>query len=84
MDPAVGSSPFRHSILPAAHSRSPTVSVKVLVVLAEAFLAVTASGYAFSSRKGDLAGSAILVWTLLGIFVCKSSRWTRPDCRAFC
>ncbi|KAI5478307.1 methionyl-tRNA synthetase [Pseudohyphozyma bogoriensis] len=50
------------------HNGHPGVAVKVLVVIAEAFLASLAWGYAFSSRKGDLAGAAVLVYTLWGIY----------------
>jgi len=50
------------------HSSHPGVAVKVLVVLAEAFLASTAWGYAFATKKGDLAGAIVLTFTLWGIY----------------
>ncbi|KAM0749644.1 hypothetical protein T439DRAFT_326525 [Meredithblackwellia eburnea MCA 4105] len=50
------------------HSGHPGVAVKILVVIAEAFLATTAWGYAFATKKGDIAGAAVLAWTLYGIY----------------
>ncbi|KAI5478323.1 putative membrane permease [Pseudohyphozyma bogoriensis] len=50
------------------HNGHPGVALKVLVVITEAFLASLGWGYAFSSRKGDLAGAAVLVYTLWGIY----------------
>ncbi|KAL8279941.1 hypothetical protein RQP46_007791 [Phenoliferia psychrophenolica] len=50
------------------HSGHPGVAVKTLVVIAEAFLATTAWGYAFSSAKGDIAGAAVIAYTLYGIY----------------
>ncbi|ORY54602.1 hypothetical protein BCR35DRAFT_284608 [Leucosporidium creatinivorum] len=52
----------------AGHGHHPSLVVKVLVVLSLAFLSVTAWGYAFRSRKGDVAGAAVLAWTLFGIY----------------
>lgn len=58
----------KHSGIHAPETAHPGVTVRVLVVLAEAFLALTAVGYAFQSRKGDLAGAGVLAWVLYGIY----------------
>ncbi|KDE09494.1 hypothetical protein MVLG_00394 [Microbotryum lychnidis-dioicae p1A1 Lamole] len=50
------------------HGHHPSVTVKVLVVLSSAFLASTAVAYSFKSRRGDVAGAAVLAWTLFGIY----------------
>ncbi|GAA5992940.1 hypothetical protein JCM5350_007812 [Sporobolomyces pararoseus] len=50
------------------HHAHPSVLTRILVCFALAFLAVTAWGYAFRSRNGDLAGAIVLAWTLYGIF----------------
>ncbi|BGP42051.1 hypothetical protein JCM10449v2_006053 [Rhodotorula kratochvilovae] len=54
---------FTHS-----HHGHPSTISTILVVAAEAFLTLTAIGYAFRSREGDIAGSAVLFATLLGIY----------------
>ncbi|GAA6003411.1 uncharacterized protein JCM10292_001574 [Rhodotorula paludigena] len=54
---------FTHS-----HKNHPSVISIVLVVAAEAFLTLTAVGYALRSREGDAAGAAVLFATLVGIF----------------
>lgn len=46
----------------------PGFTVKLLVLIAEGFLAATAWGYALSSKEGDIAGSTVLVWFLFGIY----------------
>lgn len=55
---------FTHS-----HRHHPSTISIILVVVAEAFLTLTAVGYAFRSREGDVAGSAVLFATLLGIYM---------------
>ncbi|KAM0790758.1 hypothetical protein ACM66B_004609 [Microbotryomycetes sp. NB124-2] len=50
------------------HGRHPSVVVKVLVVLSCAFFAITAWGYAFRTRQGDIAGAIVLAWTLFGVY----------------
>lgn len=59
---------FAYSGIHAPETAHPGLTVKVLVLVAEAFLGITAVGYAFKSRKGDIAGAAVLAWTLFGIF----------------
>jgi len=44
------------------------VGTKVCVAIALVFLAATGVGYAFDGAKGDLAGSVVIAWALLGIF----------------
>jgi len=51
------------------HSHHAGVVTKVLVCLALGFLALTSVGYAFTSTKGDVAGAAVIAWTLWGIYV---------------
>jgi len=55
------------------HGGNPSTATKVLVVCAEVFLALTAIGYAFHSRKGDIAGAAVIAYTLFGIYDHQSS-----------
>ncbi|GAA5935068.1 hypothetical protein JCM3775_004691 [Rhodotorula graminis] len=55
---------FTHS-----HRNHPSTISVIFVVAAEAFLTLTAVGYAFRSREGDVAGSAVLFATLLGIYL---------------
>ncbi|POY71653.1 hypothetical protein BMF94_5348 [Rhodotorula taiwanensis] len=50
------------------HKAHPSVLSRIAVVAAEAFLTLTAIGYAFRSREGDVAGSIVLTWTLYGIY----------------
>ncbi|GAA6043856.1 hypothetical protein JCM8097_001190 [Rhodosporidiobolus ruineniae] len=50
------------------HHSHPSVVSRILVVAAEAFLAITAVGYSFRDRRGDIAGAAVLTWTLAGIW----------------
>ncbi|GAA5969599.1 hypothetical protein JCM11641_008172 [Rhodosporidiobolus odoratus] len=50
------------------HHSHPSVLSRVAVVVAEAFLATTAVGYAFRDRRGDVLGGAVLVFTLFGIY----------------
>merc|ERR1719487_1822575 len=50
------------------HTKHASVLSRILVVAAEAFLALTAIGYAFRSREGDVAGAAVLAFTLYGIY----------------
>ncbi|KAI5476861.1 putative membrane permease [Pseudohyphozyma bogoriensis] len=50
------------------HNHHPNVLVLVLVILTEIFFALTALGYVFSSKKGDIAGAIVLAWTLFGIY----------------
>lgn len=50
------------------HHSHPSVLTRILVCAALAFLALTAYGYAFRSRGGDLAGALVLAWTLYGIY----------------
>ncbi|CAG8497391.1 1164_t:CDS:2 [Diversispora eburnea] len=47
---------------------SPSVLMKILVVLALLLLEMTAVGY-IEKFKGDVAGAAVIVWTLCGIAV---------------
>jgi len=56
---------FTHGI---GNSHHPGLAVKILVIVSECFLAFTAVGYAFQSRKGDIAGAAVIAWTLWGIY----------------
>jgi len=44
------------------------VWTKLLVAVALTFLALTSVGYAFHGEQGDIAGAAVIAWTLLGIF----------------
>ncbi|CEQ40667.1 SPOSA6832_02313, partial [Sporobolomyces salmonicolor] len=50
------------------HHTHPSVLTRILVSVALAFLAVTSVGYAFRSRKGDVAGALVLAWTEYGIY----------------
>ncbi|GAA5868629.1 hypothetical protein JCM1840_005517 [Sporobolomyces johnsonii] len=50
------------------HHTHPSVLTRILVCVALAFLAVTSVGYAFRSRKGDVAGALVLAWTEYGIY----------------
>ncbi|BGP18486.1 hypothetical protein JCM10213_001198 [Rhodosporidiobolus nylandii] len=50
-----------------AHSH-PSILSRILVIVAEVFLAITATGYAFRDRSGDVLGAAVLTWTLFGIY----------------
>ncbi|GAA5968830.1 hypothetical protein JCM8115_006467 [Rhodotorula mucilaginosa] len=50
------------------HKSHPSVLSRVFVLAAEAFLTLTAIGYAFRSREGDVAGAVVLTWVLYGIF----------------
>lgn len=50
------------------HTKHASVLSRVFVVAAEAFLTLTAIGYAFRSREGDVAGSIVLTWVLYGIY----------------
>ncbi|GAA5878512.1 hypothetical protein JCM8547_008436 [Rhodosporidiobolus lusitaniae] len=50
------------------HHSHPSVLSRILVVVAEAFLGLTAVGYAFRDRRGDIAGAAVLAFTLFGIY----------------
>lgn len=59
--------------LKTPESHHPGFTVKLLVLIAEGFLAVTALGYAFSKREGDLAGAFVMAWFLYGIYDRKSS-----------
>jgi hypothetical protein len=47
---------------------SPSIIVKILVVLGLLFLEGTAVGY-IEKFKGDIAGAVVIAWTLYGIFV---------------
>ncbi|GAA6012187.1 hypothetical protein JCM10207_002752 [Rhodosporidiobolus poonsookiae] len=50
------------------HHSHPSVLSQILVVVAEAFLGLTAVGYAFRDRSGDILGAAVLCFTLFGIY----------------
>ena len=58
---------FTHGIS-APETHHPGFTVKLLVLIAEGFLASTALGYAFSKREGDLAGAFVMAWFLFGIY----------------
>lgn len=51
----------------AAHHHA-GIGTRVCVIIALVFLASTSAGYAFNSAKGDIAGAAVIAWTLLAIF----------------
>jgi len=51
------------------HSQHATIAPKVVGILALVFLASTSVSYAFHSRKGDIAGAAVIAWELLAIYV---------------
>lgn len=57
---------FTKGIAPGEHH--PGFTVKVLVLVAEGFLASTALGYAFHSKKGDVAGALVIALLLYGIY----------------
>ena len=59
--------------LKTPESHHPGFTVKLLVLIAEGFLAFSALGYAFSKREGDLAGAFVMAWFLYGIYDRKSS-----------
>ncbi|GAA5837461.1 hypothetical protein JCM11251_002113 [Rhodosporidiobolus azoricus] len=46
----------------------PSVISRILVIAAIVFLTLTSIGYAFRDRRGDVAGAAVLAFTLWGIF----------------
>jgi len=50
------------------HGHHPNAVILILVLLSEVFFAVTALGYVFQSKKGDVAGAIVLAWTLYGIY----------------
>lgn len=58
------------------HGHHPSLVVKVLVVISLAAWAIVAIGYAFRTRRGDIAGALVLVFALYGVFdhVCSFSR----------
>lgn len=56
--------------LKTPESHRPGFTTKILVLVAEGFLASTAIGYAFSKREGDIAGAFVMAWFL---FVSSSS-----------
>ncbi|KAL8292540.1 hypothetical protein RQP46_001152 [Phenoliferia psychrophenolica] len=49
-------------------SGQPGEVTTILVCLALAFMSATAWGYALQSKKGDIAGSLVLVWVLFGVY----------------
>lgn len=53
---------FTHS--PSSH---PSLITLILTLFSLWLLALTAWGYALSSKAGDLAGAAVLTWTLTGV-----------------
>ncbi|TNY22930.1 hypothetical protein DMC30DRAFT_348099, partial [Rhodotorula diobovata] len=65
------------SLFTHSHRNHPSTLSVILVVVAEAFLTLTAVGYAFRSREGDIAGSAVLFCVLLGIYQEQASQVIR-------
>ena len=50
------------------HGRHPSLIVKILVIISLVLWALLAVGYAFRTRRGDIAGALVLVFALYGVF----------------
>jgi len=49
-------------------SRHAGIFTDVFVCIALAFLASTSIGYSFNGAQGDVAGAAVIAWSLFGVF----------------